>query len=66
MARSVNLTILHGNVGADLEIRYTSSGTPVARFSLATNSQDTDMSTGELKKITPFHNLAMYTQSPPR
>jgi hypothetical protein len=41
MGRSVNLTILLGNVGADPEIRYTSNGTPVARFSLATNSQYT-------------------------
>ncbi len=59
MGRSVNLTILLGNVGADPEIRYTSNGTPVARFSLATNSQYTDTSTGELKEITSWHNLVM-------
>ena len=64
MGRSVNLTILLGNVGADPEIRYTSNGTPVARFSLATNSQYTDTSTGELKEITSWHNLVMYGKKP--
>lgn len=64
MARSVNLTILLGNVGADPEVRYTSNGTPVSRFSLATNSQYTDKTTGELKEITSWHNLVMYGKKP--
>ena len=32
----------------------------MALFSLATNSQYTDTSTGELKEITSWHNLVMY------
>lgn len=37
MARGLNKAMLIGRLGADPEIRYTASGTPVANFSLATN-----------------------------
>ena len=33
----VNKVILIGNLGRDPEVRSTTSGTPVANFSLATN-----------------------------
>ena len=64
MAGSVNLTILLGNVGIDPKIQYTTNGTPVARFTLATNSQYVDKSTGELKEATAWHNLVMYGEKP--
>ena len=64
MAGSVNLTILLGNVGIDPKIRFTTNGTPVARFTLATNSQYLDKSTGEVKEITAWHNLVMYGEKP--
>jgi single-strand DNA-binding protein len=64
MAGSVNLTILLGNVGIDPKIQYTTNGTPVVRFTLATNSQYVDKSTGEVKETTAWHNLVMYGEKP--
>ena len=42
MAKSVNKVILVGNVGQDPEVKYTPSGVPVARVSLATNERFKD------------------------
>jgi single-strand DNA-binding protein len=42
MAKSVNKVILVGNVGQDPEVKYTASGVPVARVSLATNERFKD------------------------
>ena len=36
---SVNKVILIGNLGADPEVRYTSSGAAVASFQVATNER---------------------------
>src|SRR5579859_7982965 len=37
MSRSVNKVILIGHLGKDPEVKYTPSGVPLAKFSLATN-----------------------------
>jgi single-strand DNA-binding protein len=42
MAKSVNKVILVGNVGQDPEVKYTTSGVPVAKVSLATNERFKD------------------------
>jgi primosomal replication protein N len=42
MAKSINKVILVGNVGQDPEVKYTASGVPVARVSLATNERFKD------------------------
>jgi single-strand DNA-binding protein len=42
MAKSVNKMILVGNVGQDPEVKYTTSGVPVAKLSLATNERFKD------------------------
>ena len=38
MARGLNKVMLIGRLGSDPELRYTPDGTPVANFSLATDS----------------------------
>lgn len=39
MGKSVNKVILVGNVGKDPEIKYSGSGVPVAKFTIATNER---------------------------
>ena len=62
---SKNLTILIGNVGKDPEITYTSSGTAVAKFSLATsekwknkNNPDATVEKTQWHRITAWGKLA--------
>jgi single-strand DNA-binding protein len=56
MPKSVNEVILIGNVGKDPEVKYTPSGVPVAKFSLATNERFKNKS-GEWQERTEWHNL---------
>jgi single-strand DNA-binding protein len=59
MAKSVNKVILIGNLGKDPEIKYTPSGTPVAKFSLATNERYKDKG-GEWQDRTEWHNIVAW------
>ena len=59
MAKSVNKVILVGNVGKDPDIKYTPSGVPVAKVSLATNERYKDKS-GEWQERTEWHNLVFW------
>jgi len=59
MAKSVNKVILVGNLGKDPEIKYTPSGTPVAKFSLATNESFKDKS-GQWQERTEWHNVVAW------
>ena len=56
MPKCVNKVILVGNLGKDPEIKYTPSGVPVAKFSLATNERFKDKS-GEFQEHTEWHNV---------
>ncbi|HAL57274.1 MAG TPA: single-stranded DNA-binding protein [Bacteroidetes bacterium] len=58
-SRSVNKTILIGNLGKDPELRYTSSGVAVATFSLATNESWKDPE-GNLQERTQWHNIVAW------
>ena len=55
MPKSVNKVILVGNVGKDPEVKYSPSGIPLAKFSLATNERYKDKS-GEWQDRTEWHN----------
>jgi len=59
MPKSVNKVILVGNVGQDPEVKYTPSGTPVAKFSLATNERFKDRS-GEWQDRTEWHSVVAW------
>jgi single-strand DNA-binding protein len=59
MPKSVNKVILIGNLGKDPEIKYTPSGTPVAKFSLATNERYKDKG-GEWQERTEWHNIVAW------
>lgn len=59
MAGSINKVILIGRLGRDPELKYTPNGTPVAKFSLATDEAFKDQS-GELQKRTEWHNIVAW------
>jgi single-strand DNA-binding protein len=60
MARGVNKVILIGNLGADPEVRYTTSGGAVANLRLATTDQWRDKATGENREQTEWHRVVMF------
>ena len=59
MPKCVNKVILIGNLGKDPEIKYTPSGVPVAKFSLATNERFKDKS-GDVQERTEWHNVVAW------
>ena len=59
MSRSLNKVMLIGNVGSEPEIRATSSGSRVAKLSLATNRQWKDGS-GQQQEKTEWHRLTFF------
>src|SRR5256714_15593830 len=59
MAKSVNKVILIGNLGKDPEVKFTPSGTAVAKFSLATNERFKDKS-GEWQDRTEWHYIVAW------
>jgi single-strand DNA-binding protein len=59
MPRSVNKVILVGNVGKAPEVKYSPSGTPVAKFSLATNERFKDRNE-QWQERTEWHNIVAW------
>jgi single-strand DNA-binding protein len=57
--RSLNRVTLIGNLGKDPEVKYTPSGTPVAKLALATNERFKDKS-GEWQDRTEWHNVVLW------
>jgi single-strand DNA-binding protein len=55
----VNKVILVGNLGRDVELRRTPGGTPVAKFSVATNEVWKDKS-GQKQEHTEWHNIVAW------
>ncbi len=58
----VNKVILIGRLGADPEVKYTNSGTAVARLSLATSDQWKDRESGEKKERTEWHRVVVWNK----
>lgn len=61
MARGVNKVILVGNLGADPELRYTPSGSPVATFNIATNEAWKDKD-GNVQEKTQWHRIVAWNK----
>jgi single-strand DNA-binding protein len=59
MSKSVNKVILVGNVGKDPDVKFTPNGTPVAKFSVATNERFKDRS-GEWQERVEWHNIVAW------
>ena len=59
MAGSVNKVILVGNLGADPDMRYTSSGTGVCELRVATNERWTDKQ-GNPQERTEWHRIVVW------
>lgn len=57
----VNRVILVGRLGKDPEMRYTSGGSPVTHFSLATDESWKDQN-GERQKRTEWHNIVVWNK----
>lgn len=57
---SINKAILIGNLGADPEIRYLSSGDTVANIRIATTERYKDRTTGESREITEWHRIVLF------
>jgi single-strand DNA-binding protein len=57
----VNKVIIIGNLGADPEVKYTSSGNvPVANLRVATTERWQDKSTGEWQEKTEWHRVTAW------
>ena len=57
--KSLNKVILVGLVGKDPEVKYTASGIPVGRFSLATNERFKDKG-GKFQDRSEWHNIVVW------
>ncbi|NUP87099.1 MAG: single-stranded DNA-binding protein [Burkholderiaceae bacterium] len=59
MSASVNKVLLVGNLGADPEVRYLSSGTPVATLSLATTERRRQADGAAVEQVE-WHRISVY------
>jgi single-strand DNA-binding protein len=58
--KSINKVILIGRLGRDPELKYTGTGTPFCRFSIATDDTWTDKTSGERQERTEWHNIVAW------
>ncbi|MEW5913700.1 MAG: single-stranded DNA-binding protein [Thermodesulfobacteriota bacterium] len=61
MARGINKVILIGNLGADPELKYTPSGTPVCSLRLATTESFKDRE-GNQQERTEWHRVVAWSK----
>ena len=57
---SLNKVLLIGNLGADPEVRYTTSGDAVTSIRLATTDTWRDKASGETREATEWHRVVFY------
>lgn len=56
----INKVILVGNLGQDVELKYTSDGKAVTTLSVATSESWNDKSTGEKVEKTEWHRVSLF------
>jgi single-strand DNA-binding protein len=61
MSGSVNKVILIGRLGKDPELKYTPSGAPVAKFTMATDEVFKDRA-GEQQRRTEWHTIVAWNK----
>ena len=62
MSKSLNRVTLLGRLGKDADSKFTSGGTHVASFSVATDRSWKDKTSGEWKKETDWVNVILWRQ----
>jgi len=60
MARGLNKVLLIGHAGSDAEMRYTTNGTAICTFTLATSESWTDKQTNEKQERTEWHRIKIF------
>jgi single-strand DNA-binding protein len=60
--KGINKVILLGRLGKDPEVKYTPSGTPVAKFTIATNDRYKDKD-GQWQDRTEWHNVTAWART---
>ena len=60
MARGVNKVILVGNLGADPEVRHTTSGGVITTLRIATSESWKDKQTGQQQERTEWHRVKLF------
>lgn len=58
---SFNKIILVGNLGRDPELKYTTQGTAVCNFTMATNEKRKDK-TGEMQDVTTWFRVTLWSR----
>ena len=57
---SVNKVIIVGNLGKDVDLRYTASGDAIANLSVATSESWKDKESGQKKEVTEWHRCSCF------
>ncbi len=59
-SRGLNKVMIIGNLGAEPEVRYTSSGSAMANINMATSETWRDKTTGEQQEKTEWHRVVFF------
>lgn len=62
MSGSVNKVILVGHLGADVEVRHTQDGKPIANLRIATSESWRDRNSGDRKERTEWHRVVIFSE----
>jgi single-strand DNA-binding protein len=60
---SINKAIIVGNLGQDVELRYTASGSAVCNMTVATSRKWKDKSSGDMMEETEWHRVTVFDRS---